>query len=230
MNQHNSSAVNKALADLDRTRSASNETSARLEKSADSAEKTLENLRSTLARWDSMKKRFSDALDSSIRRIAESMAEDGHHGLPQGPPAGPTAHGLSAPADLPNPICVLECNEVARPKMFAGLLAHEYRDTPEALRAKVKLLAQMLRRAKGRTALYTGAGISTGAGIPDYASKSGSTVVPSTFKFAGADPFNAGRAIDAAPTYAHYALVSLHAAGYVEEWVQQNHDLSLIHI
>ena len=46
----------------------------------------------------------------------------------------------------------------------------------------------------------------------------------SELKFEGATPFAAGRAADAEPTYTHCALTALHAAGHINEWVQQNHD------
>merc|ERR1719240_1890606 len=90
------------------------------------------------------------------------------------------AHGFDAPAGLEDPKRVVECASIARPKMHGSTIpAHEYRDTPEVLAAKVKALADMMKRANCCT-LYTGAGISTAAGISDYATKAGarSSVVP----------------------------------------------------
>lgn len=81
----------------------------------------------------------------------------------------------------------------------------------------------MVRRSRHCVA-YTGAGISTAAGIGDYASKAGarSSVLPK--KLSKGTPFNAAEAIDAAPTLAHYALTAMHSARILHEWVQQNHD------
>ena len=45
----------------------------------------------------------------------------------------------------------------------------EYFDSPEELDKKCEMLAQMILASKHMVA-YTGAGISTGAGIPDYRS------------------------------------------------------------
>ena len=46
----------------------------------------------------------------------------------------------------------------------------EYKDDPEVLKEKVKVLAKLLRDSNN-CVFYSGAGISTGAGVPDYASK-----------------------------------------------------------
>ena len=147
--------------------------------------------------------------------------------LPAGPPAGQFAHGFdghAAAPDLPPPTMVVECAVEARPNMSGSCHAHEFHDTPEALRAKVKILAEMLRTASHSVA-YTGAGISTAAGISDYASKAGarSTVLPK--QPSGGTPFAPGASINSEPTYAHRALVALHGVGLLAGgWVQQNHD------
>ena len=147
--------------------------------------------------------------------------------LPEGPPIGEFAHGFDGHAAAPQlapPTMVVECNQEARPNMVGSCRAHEVHDTPGALRAKVKLLAEMLRKATHSVA-YTGAGISTAAGIPDYASKAGerSSVLPK--QPSNGTPFAPGTSIDSEPTYAHRALVALHRSGLLEGgWVQQNHD------
>jgi len=108
--------------------------------------------------------------------------------------------------------------------MAGSCRAHEFHDTPEALKAKVKLLAHMLRRAT-HSVVYTGAGISTAAGISDYASKAGarSSVLPK--QPSGGTPFAPGASIDSEPTFAHKVLVALHSSGLLRGgWVQQNHD------
>jgi NAD-dependent SIR2 family protein deacetylase len=67
---------------------------------------------------------------------------------------------------------------------------------------------------------YTGAGISTGAGIGDYASRS-----------AGADSQvhklvkrSSGSRLQARPTKAHHVLTRLYQCGILKWWCQQNHD------
>lgn len=135
---HTLSSARVALKELDDVRAQCNATSSRLEKTSDTAQQTLKEIRATLDKWDTMKKRFSDALDSAVHRIADAMRDEGGVAKPVGPPSGTTAHGsLLADANLPNPSLVVECSEVARPKMNAGILAHEYADTPEVLKRKV---------------------------------------------------------------------------------------------
>lgn len=52
----------------------------------------------------------------------------------------------------------------------------EYFDTPEELERKVAILADWMLDT-GKTSFYTGAGISTACGIPDYRSGA-NTVMP----------------------------------------------------
>merc|ERR1712188_155147 len=52
---------------------------------------------------------------------------------------------------------------------YTRMDASEYLDTPEVLHAKVAMLAEMIRHSRELTA-YTGAGLSTSAGVADYAS------------------------------------------------------------
>ena len=46
---------------------------------------------------------------------------------------------------------------------------HEYFDEPEVLHYKVERLAELIKKSRSMVA-FTGAGISTAAGIPDYRS------------------------------------------------------------
>lgn len=46
----------------------------------------------------------------------------------------------------------------------------EFKDDPEVLKEKVKVLADMIKKSQA-CIFYSGAGISVGAGVPDYASK-----------------------------------------------------------
>ena len=54
--------------------------------------------------------------------------------------------------------------------LLSGIKSHEFNDTPITLQKKVHVLAQLIRQSKCPIA-YTGAGISTAAGIDDYATK-----------------------------------------------------------
>ena len=69
------------------------------------------------------------------------------------------------------------------------------------------MLAQMFGAASHPIA-YTGAGISTAAGIRDYATK-------------GRAVGGARSPLDAEPSEAHRVLVQLHKAGKLTTWVQQ---------
>ena len=66
-------------------------------------------------------------------------------------------------------------------------------------------------------AVFAGAGLSTAAGIADYASGS-----------LGEDSLSAsGQAVewfDLQPTFAHRALAAIHAAGHLKSVLSQNHD------
>jgi NAD-dependent SIR2 family protein deacetylase len=94
------------------------------------------------------------------------------------------------------------------------MLAHEYNDEPEVLRAKAKLLADLVRQSKN-CLIYSGAGISTSSGIDDYATRADQTVA--------ARP-KIKSPWDARPTRSHYVLTQMYQAGHLKYWVQQNHD------
>jgi NAD-dependent SIR2 family protein deacetylase len=109
------------------------------------------------------------------------------------------------------------CEANARPG-YLTLKAHEYLDEDDVLRAKVHLLASMLREANSAVA-YTGAGISVTAGIPDWATKhAGSSAVCLSGKEL------AKVAASAQPTLAHRVLTAAHFSGLLPRWIQQNHD------
>lgn len=123
------------------------------------------------------------------------------------------AHGSLGDNEWSLPFLVAESDREARPG-YNSMLAHEYIDEEAVLRAKVQRLASFIIGAK-HAVLYTGAGISTSAGVPDYATRAG--------RGAKAAPSNAP--LVAQPTFAHRALVAMHSAGYFGDgWVQQNHD------
>eukprot|EP00667_Euglena_gracilis_P012114 EG_transcript_12417 len=124
-------------------------------------------------------------------------------------------HGRRGQASWADPQMVTECHLPNRKDQGNTTASHEYLDDPAVLQEKVAMLAELLRQAKCCCA-YTGAGLSKSSGIPDYATKAQNSVANVTAKPA--------TSYQAAPTYAHHALVELHRQGLLHCWVQQNHD------
>jgi hypothetical protein len=58
------------------------------------------------------------------------------------------------------PICVLESNVISRPGYDDKTTAAEFVDEESVMKAKVKLLAQLIKKSKNFVT-YTGAGLST---------------------------------------------------------------------
>lgn len=131
-------------------------------------------------------------------------------------PSAVGTHGLLLKDQgLPAPDCVTEFDVNAR-LTFTNIKAHEYIDGPETLRLKVEVLASMIRDSQ-QFITYTGAGISTAAGIDDYATK------------AKGESVTAARPVvkdwkNAQPTLTHRVLTALEQAGHLKHWIQQNHD------
>lgn len=123
-------------------------------------------------------------------------------------------HGRCGDPAWPAPHLARACEEDARPG-YRTKSANEYLDHEEVLRAKVKTLAEMIRKSQNCVA-YTGAGISTASGISDYASKAAGSIATD-----GVEKVSHWRA---KPTIAHRALVGLYRQGHLKHWVQQNHD------
>ena len=95
-------------------------------------------------------------------------------------------------------------HEAARPG-YDSMTASEYVDRPSTMRLKVKVLATLLRRAENAV-VYTGAGISTASGTPDYASKAVGSRAPHLRGDSGKQPLRSigrGSRLEARPTYAH---------------------------
>src|SRR3989338_3040784 len=125
-------------------------------------------------------------------------------------------HGRLHQPDWQNPVRVTSFDVPAR-WTFTDMCAHEYREKPETLAKKAKMLADLIRRSKNCVA-YTGAGISTAAGIDDYASKA-----KSTYQTAAGKPVLKDWK-QARPTYSHRVLTTLYEQGQLKHWIQQNHD------
>merc|ERR1719240_140061 len=86
----------------------------------------------------------------------------------QRPTVGKPGLATGGPRAWPAPRCVLESNKTARPG-YESATQSEFLDAPEVLDAKLDHLVAMIRACENVCA-YTGAGISTSAGIGDYAS------------------------------------------------------------
>lgn len=138
------------------------------------------------------------------------------------PPSHPSfKHGRLITAPLPAPRCVWDTTlaprddhedaafSTAGPGDTTILTASEFVDSDEASRAKVRLLAELMKASK-KTVLYTGAGIS--ASVIGQAARSGTSAVKNTNPLA------------VKPTITHYCLGDLGRAGLISSWVQQNHD------
>jgi len=116
-------------------------------------------------------------------------------------------HGRMFPEGTAAPRMVWQSTLKPRDGSQSWLTATEFQDTPEVFKQKVKVLADLLQVSQ-KTTCYTGAGISVAAGI-------GMAAVGSS---------GGNRGMDAEPTLTHHTLSTLHAAGYLHGWVQQNHD------
>lgn len=167
-----------------------------------------ESLQPLVGRMEQLK--FGIRSDGAADRGAAAEAAVGNP-IPVG---SAEAHGRLGDARWPLPKIVRVCNDEARPG-YQTKRAHEYLDAPEVLSAKVRMLADLVRRSRNLVA-YTGAGLSTAAGIRDYATKASHSVGKATER--RRSPW------EAQPTLAHRALVALHKAGHLKHWVQQNHD------
>lgn len=126
-------------------------------------------------------------------------------------------HGVLFEDDWLPPIRVVECEKQNRPG-YESMPSHEYEEDPQTMIKKVQKLAQLIRESKLMIA-YTGAGISTSAGINDYACK----------QIGKASSIHKNRKKpkkmrDAEPTLGHRVLTQLYFEGYMKNWVQQNHD------
>lgn len=123
-------------------------------------------------------------------------------------------HGKLAPlGQLATPVRVVECNAKSRPE-YTDIPSHEYRDTPESLNVKIKILADLLRRSQ-KCVAYTGAGLSVSSGLADYATKAEESV-------------NCRQIVDsrymAKPNTGHKVLAELYHGGFVKRVFNQNHD------
>eukprot|EP01126_Amoeba_proteus_P063744 TRINITY_DN8817_c0_g1_i2.p1 TRINITY_DN8817_c0_g1~~TRINITY_DN8817_c0_g1_i2.p1 ORF type:complete len:426 (+),score=75.36 TRINITY_DN8817_c0_g1_i2:68-1279(+) len=113
------------------------------------------------------------------------------------------------------PLLIASSSKKARPG-YQSMSADEYIEVEETLGSKIQFLAHLIR-ASHYFCVYSGAGISTAAGLDDYASKAEESIA------IGGMP-RVRSHFDTEPTLAHHILNALHNRGYLKHWVQQNHD------
>ena len=111
----------------------------------------------------------------------------------------------------------------------------EYFDSSKELDAKVTKLAKMIQKAKHFT-VFTGAGISTSAGIPDFRSGVNTVLETGAGAWAKAAAIEKGinfkpkkklkvkSTLQAIPTPTHMALVKLNQQGILKYLISQNCD------
>lgn len=94
------------------------------------------------------------------------------------------------------------------------------KNVQDVVEYKVRKLAEMMKRNLGRCVLFTGAGISTSAGIPDFRGPKGVW----TLKAKGKHAVSKVDASKANPTPTHMACKALLDCGIVSHVVSQNVD------
>jgi len=95
----------------------------------------------------------------------------------------------------------------------------EIYDTPEDLEVKIQKLATMVKNSKHLVA-FTGAGISTSAGIHDFRGPTGKW----TREAKGLKPLKGTPAVSAYPTPTHMSFVKLAEEGVLKYYISQNCD------
>jgi hypothetical protein len=129
-------------------------------------------------------------------------------------------HGRLGDPAWPAPQLAARCADIARPG-YNSSAAHEYLDTSDVLRAKVRVMANLVRKAK-RLVIYAGAGLSTASGISDYATRAGNASIAN--RKGRASHVQSSSPYSAMPSLGHRVIAALARAGYVWRFVQQNHD------
>eukprot|EP00511_Aplanochytrium_stocchinoi_P000177 CAMPEP_0204823148 /NCGR_PEP_ID=MMETSP1346-20131115/1260_1 /ASSEMBLY_ACC=CAM_ASM_000771 /TAXON_ID=215587 /ORGANISM="Aplanochytrium stocchinoi, Strain GSBS06" /LENGTH=429 /DNA_ID=CAMNT_0051949689 /DNA_START=258 /DNA_END=1544 /DNA_ORIENTATION=+ len=133
------------------------------------------------------------------------------------------AHGSLGNKNWKRPVLVADAKGMSARPGYDTLRADEFEDDPEVLDEKIKLLASLISRSKHCVA-YTGAGISTSAGVSDYATKASRSKAGLNSETKKTNRLKPWEMLKAQPTYAHRSLATLHDEGFLKGWIQQNHD------
>lgn len=128
-------------------------------------------------------------------------------------------HGLLGLSnrDWDDPEKTVVCDEMARPE-YTDCAAHEYREKPSVLSAKVAMLANIIK-ASSMAVAYTGAGLGVASGLDDYATKA-----PESLSSRPHVSSERGSGFLATPNLGHTVLTRLYHAGLLKKVVSQNHD------
>ncbi|OTB05555.1 hypothetical protein M426DRAFT_56743 [Hypoxylon sp. CI-4A] len=97
--------------------------------------------------------------------------------------------------------------------------AEERQESPDRIERKAEALAKLVKKSK-HLIVFTGAGISTSAGIPDFRGPQGVW----TLRAQGKQPTGAVNTLQAVPTATHMALVELQNRGVLKYLISQNCD------
>lgn len=100
----------------------------------------------------------------------------------------------------------------------------EYFDADAEVAAAAMKVAELMRMHQGHVCIYTGAGISTSAGIGDYRGKTGKWTTEATGAAGAADEDDGVPYEELRPTYTHEALTKLVDLGLVQHIITQNCD------
>jgi hypothetical protein len=127
-------------------------------------------------------------------------------------------HGRLGKPEWPAPKLAVRCADLARPG-YNSTAAHEYLDDDVVLREKVRIFADLIRKA-GKFVIYAGAGLSTASGIGDYATRSGNAGIVGQ----EAERPHPLTPYSAKPNLGHRVLAALANEGLIWRFIQQNHD------
>ncbi|XP_013188215.2 uncharacterized protein LOC106133136 [Amyelois transitella] len=147
-----------------------------------------------------------------VRSSARLSGETGRN-TSNGAPGGALANGNRRPLEAAEAAAA-----AARRRARAAERAREVEDSPRVLRDKCRRLARALRNAK-HLVVYTGAGISTAADIPDYRGPRGVWT-----RLQRGETVGRVEVSRAQPTFTHMALTALWARGALKFVVSQNCD------
>lgn len=119
---------------------------------------------------------------------------------------------------------ILDYNSRLKPMPQKGLCGDpEYSEKPGDLRKKVSKLAELIRTAR-HCVVFTGAGISTSSGIPDFRGPNGIWTKEKKGEKISDEEKTSELFDKAVPSFTHHAIVSLMQTGFVHHVVSQNVD------